>query len=309
MVHESSELDEEYIAIMFRSTVITYLYSFFEYCNILVPHIKGDSSINREEKIDEKNNFYRYIDEFKYFINNSTITIKNKDIKGINITKAICEEIAKELSNKMVSLGRELLRNNYKDIDLFKLFLDLKYSFDFDEIKKIESIFINEMEKRNNNERWEYIKNYVGSVNYESPSAKDALRGIGSINFYKIKFEEDLEFGRQSFYNIVIQKITREYGNFTDGFLTKIGHILKFISASKNPNIYIDDFNAGLTSKFDYLLLLYLLLPKDQPTEFVLNAKNYVDFKKITNIEMGRFMLDFPDGDLIQKEIDYALDI
>ena len=146
-------------------------------------------------------------------------------------------------------------------------------------------------------------------MHYESPSAKDALRGIGSINFYKIKFEEDLDFGRQSFYSIVMQKITREYGNYTDGFLTKIGQILKFISSTKNPEAYIDEFNAGFTSKFDYLLLLYLLLPKDQPSELVLNIKKYVDFKKITNLETGRFMLDAPDGELIQKEIDYALNI
>lgn len=254
----------------------------------------------------------KYLDNWKSFIVNSTILLNEKEIKGYNISKVICQEIRKKLEPEVVMLGRQILCDKYKEIDIELFFSHLYMSnptmslfFMKDENNAINK-FIAEMDNRAENERWDYIKNYVGSVGYEGKDARFALYAIGSINFYKINYNNDDSIARKHLYTIAINRIYQDYDYFLDGYINQISNILEILSNIPNPERYVKAIQHNFTSKFDLLLLLYLLLADKVRPEIIHLIKKWVNFSTLES-GVAEYMIDHPDEKIIKSEIDNAL--
>lgn len=268
------------------------------------PHSQYSISANSHHQVSKS------FDNWSNFIQHSSVVIDDLEYRNYNITEQLCEKIKKELDSEMVMLGRLLLRDQYdKDHITKKVFFKkyLETGMPYEEVMKLITYFVNEMAKRNKNERWEYQKNHVGSTHNENKQEKYALWALGYSNFYNIAYSNDNEISRQWYYDIVMQKMIREYGTFIDGFINAIQHSLNLIDKSPTSETYSDDFKAQFKSKFDYLLLLYLLLAKKLPSELVPRIKKYINFEKIVDLSTSEKMLDFPSIEQLRKEIEYAL--
>jgi len=301
--HDDQSFSDSELIKRLESCVITYLYAFFEYLDEIRPNIKIS------ESAEAISMFLRSLDNWDSFIQNSQIQIDGIIYSGYSITQQLCKKVYQLLRENMTWLGRALLCDNYEDRRTVKYIFYKIYTPHIppDKIEEMINRFQNEMKKRDYNGRWEYQKNHVGSTHYENNKEKEALRGLGSTSFYEIPYQDDYKPNRQHYYDRVIQDLYSNYGFFIDGFKNAISTTLEVIDKSLPSQRYITQLNNNLKTKFDYLLLLYLLLAKDFPDSFVTRAKKYIDWSAIVNIKISQKMLDLPNPEQIQAEIDHAL--
>jgi len=249
-----------------------------------------DSTKNRFA--EEKELFNEYLNNWKDLVKNSSVTIDDKEFKSYQITKALCKKIRDLMDIEAIDLGRTLLWEDFETLNklfYFKLAQAINgFEYFSDEFfaEKFREEFITDMKTMHKNDRWDYLKNHIGSRGTETESVKDALRTIGSVHFYKIDFER-----KEFHYRTVLLNIRNDYGEFVDGYILK------------------DLLNSQL-NVFDCLFLLYNLLARKIRVKSIENFRNFIDFNKLVFTDGVRsLMIDSISDKGFEKEIEFALDL
>lgn len=135
-------------------------------------------------KMEQDQIFYKSMDLLSNRILNSSILINGSSLQGIAIFKEMVEEIKRELELQSMHNARNLLcniPNEISDTHYIKILSAFYKNHVFDE--RVTE-FKDELLKLDNyNSRWEYIKRYLGSVNYESKEMAQALQDLGTVFF------------------------------------------------------------------------------------------------------------------------------
>jgi len=269
-------INKEKVELIFRRCQTQFNYE-------LINDIKSNLNISKDiyrgiQKINQKSEYNTYsfqtpfekaIANWKSFIEKSFIKSNNVEYKGYQIIKQLCKIILQYLRNEMLLFGRVILSDDYKKVySTYKHLINSIVKNGLDRISVEE--FIEAMDKRNENQRWEYLKKIIDSQRYESEEIRKTLISIGSIMFYKTVFQK-----RQPNYENVICKINEFYGDFTDPYLKHIRSILDIITETENDDEYIRMFNTEL-STYDCLFLLYNVLSKQLENDFINNIHRYI---------------------------------
>lgn len=264
--------------------------------------IKSFNEIIQLQNQTETQVFEKMIGLLTNFIEKSSINVDEKTIIGYSIAKKLCGKILINLQNEMYHFGRIILNNDFRLIQSLYPRLISKVIEPENGLPAFCNVdeFLYNMEQRDSNDRWEYLKFYLNGLTYETPEKRKVMDAIGSVFFYKSEFNR-----RKHFYNEVIYYINKDYGDFTLQYLHFIENILDLISKSVNPIILKDKLNS-LLSPYDCLLLLYNVLGNTIKPDFIRKIYIYIDFQKIIKFNLRSLMIDSPSDAEIEKEIEFG---
>lgn len=217
------------------------------------------------------------------------------------VLKLISEKFYEELSEQSIMIGRLLFTKTPEtvaDVHFMKLF-QATYGneaiFSFDDIKQE---FMSDMTSDSDcNQRWETLKKYIGSNGFESPQVRDALRATGSVNFYKLPFQD-----RRKYYKVVADNLLSEYGEFLDGYFKTITFLVNYADSAINKDTYIEFIKSQL-SKYELVILFYLI---SGSSENILKFKafhhnNILD--GLLNFGSLSLLIDCPPADVLKREL------
>lgn len=250
---------------------------------------------------NEDSIFYKLFDSLQYRIQNSSISTGGKEFSAHKSLKYIVDEFYKELSGEAVEIGRMLFctePEKVANVHYTKLFAAINGPAWIETFEEDRAAFIADITSQGHfNERWERLKDYIGSRGEESQSVREALRATGSVNFYKISFKS-----RQRHYTAALQRIQAERGEFLDGYLSTILYIANICSTSKNSLQYAQYAQSQLT-RYEVVILFYLLAGSDEKFVGAGNLKTLGLLNRLRTIDCQSLMLDLPSVEEIDREI------
>jgi hypothetical protein len=250
---------------------------------------------------NEDSIFYKLFDSLQYRIQSSSIVIDKNEFSAHNSLKYIVGQISKELSVEAVDIGRLLLCKDPKNVAIVhytKLFEAIKGQKWIETFEEDHTSFISDIEAQGNfNDRWEKIKDYIGSRGAESASIREALEATGSVNFYKIPFKD-----RQQHYSAALSRVMEEHGAFLDGYFRTILHIVEVAMASTNWMQYSRYAQSQLT-RYEVVILFYMLVGRGEEVVGKENIKVFGLLNRLRTIDCQGLMIDFPSQAEIDREI------
>lgn len=250
---------------------------------------------------NEDSIFYKLFDSLQYRIQNSSISIEGKEFSAHKSLKYIVDRFYRELSGEAVEIGRMLLctePEKVANVHYTKLFAAINGPTWIETFEEDRAAFISDITSQGHfNERWEQLKNYIGSRDEESQSIREALRATGSVNFYKIPFKS-----RQQHYAAALHRILAEQGEFLDGYLSTILYIADICATSKNSLQYARYAQSQLT-RYEVVILFYLLAGSEEKVVGAVNLKTLGLLNRLRTLDCQGLMIDFPSVEEIDKEI------
>lgn len=248
---------------------------------------------------NEDNLFFKLYDSLQNRISNSTIVVDDKTYTGYHILKILVKRFYEELYEQSIEIARLLLSNNpenISDIHFDKIFEAIEESrpeFSLDRQKFIDDI--NGYPDKN-----ERLKYYIGSRGEESRKLRKALFATGSVNFYKIRFDE-----RRARYIQVVESISASHGEFLDGYFKDICFLLMFVAKTFNRAAYINFLKSQLT-KYELIIIFYLVAGRDTKLGSMKNLMDFGFMDELLTIGCQSLMIDCPSDKVMKKEIDYV---
>ncbi len=238
--------------------------------------------------------FYKILDNQQQRIVNFSLKDESGEISSYETLNYFVTKLYNKIEKDCVLLGRTLLKRMPEKIaSLYYMKLlqaqSSNYSTDF----AIEAELLSKkLISLNENERWEHIKDYVGSVGYESEKQHAALRALGCVYFYKIDFEEY----RRDIYASVFNSNNKKYGSFYDGYFKNLEYIVDFIQQSKSKITYAQYLIAQLTRYEKVFIFYYLASEKAEKS-----LCKFVEENKILDdlLDYNYLLIDLPS----QKEL------
>lgn len=245
--------------------------------------------------------FYRILDTQQNRIINTTIQNPPAPVNysGYAIFSLLSTLIRNNIKTKLALLVRRLICENPLLVDddllLDKLFVarepgyvSSQYQHKRDEFRQLIRMV--------RDQRWEFLKVYLGPIGNESPTVQKALEEIGGNLFYKVDFEY-----RKVIYRNVFESLLRTHGFFLDRYLQELEFLCQFIESSSNRGSHLSYFGSQLT-KYEYVIIFYYLLSKHA-------SENFLDFFD-RNIGLqdkfascASLLIDTPSDENIQEEI------
>jgi hypothetical protein len=260
---------------------------------------------------NEDNIFFKLCDSLENRITNSSVIVNDTQHIGQQALKAVTNRFHEELSMETIEIARLLLCTVPEKIatvhymklfeaiwSYLKLFEAMKGHRYLDSYADDMENFINDINRQPNfNSRWDLLKNYIGSTNAIAPNILDALRAMGSVNFYKIPFSE-----RRLHYVNVVQRISNEYGELLDGYFRSVCFLLEFSASAVNKDIYVEYLKAKLT-KYELIIIFYLVAGREDELD---SMKYLLDFGIMNGLfksHCNSLMLDLPSNEELEYEI------
>jgi hypothetical protein len=151
---------------------------------------------------------------------------------------------------------------------------------------------------KNLDDRWELLKYYFGSSGFETDPIKEVLQATGSVNFYKISFQD-----RQHHYSAVLERIMDGYGQLLDGYLETLLHIADVAKASSSRLEYARYLRSQLTS-YEIVIIFYMLLGSDATRRQ--RSRTLYDLGILSRLQTNEclsLMIDWPDAEVIDREL------
>jgi len=259
------------------------------------------SSQNQFKRLNEDNIFYRLLDALHARILHNSISIDAGEISGYRSIKYIAELYNRELSQEAVKIARNLFYRSPESIDnvhfakLFQLLYPSDYLANFESYR---NNFIKQILERNLDDRWELLKYYFGSSGFETDQIKEVLRATGSVNFYKISFQD-----RQHHYSAVLERIMDGHGQLLDGYLETLLHIADVAKASSSRLEYARYLRSQLTS-YEIVIIFYMLSGSDATRRQ--RSRTLYDLGILSRLQTNEclsLMIDWPDAEVIDREL------
>jgi Putative phage abortive infection protein len=256
---------------------------------------------NQFKRQNDDSVFYKLFDALQYRIQHSSVAIDGTDFFAHKSLKYIAEKMRTELSAEAIEIGRMLLCKEPENVAIVhytKLLEALNgrnwcETFDVD-----REAFIADITAQGAfNERWEQLKNYIGSRGEETASVREALRATGGVNFYKIPFKE-----RQHHYSAALRKVLADHGEFLDGYFRTILQIAEVASASTNRLQYSRYVQSQLT-RYEVVILFYMLAGREEKVAGAENLKLLGLLNRLRKIDCQSLMIELPSEAEIDKEL------
>lgn len=245
--------------------------------------------------------FYKLFESLQYRIQHSSILIKGEEFSAHKSLKYIAESIYSELSTEAVEVGRMLLCKQPEKIDnvqYAKLFEALNGREWIETFEEDRIAFISEISGQGHfNARWERLKYYIGSRGEEPEAIKEALRAIGSVNFYVIPFQD-----RKRHYVAALQRVLKRHGEFLDGYLSTILYIAEVCARSNNSSQYARYAKSQLT-RYEVIIIFYMLAGSDEEVVGADNMKALGFLSRLRTHDCQFLMIDWPSNEQIDREI------
>ncbi|MEZ7514093.1 putative phage abortive infection protein [Flavobacterium frigidarium] len=268
--------------------------------------LKAQIDANEEIKIQfQRQNqdqlFFRLIDNLHNRITNYSFNTPEgtgqMEIKSFEVLSYLIKKFRREMYRECILFGRQLLAKIPEQIaeNFFMKIINANSVLkEHDIIKGIE--LRNEIIKiAEFNDRWEFIKLYVDSHNYETPEQRNALQSIGTVYFYKTPLEM-----RYTIYQIVFENIYREFGGFFDGYFNSLKYVLNFIDNIEDNSFFVDYLKNNLTS-YEKAFIFYYIASNRVSAEFKELIKKY---DLISDLEQNNsFFVDSPSKEEFEKEL------
>lgn len=256
------------------------------------------------EKQNDVQVFHKLLEMLQNRITSTNLIINRKSISSYGVFKHLCDCIYNELEIECVGLGRRLLHKKPTDISdncYMNLFRAINGDGFIDSYEADKADLIEKMISNKDNQAWEELKLYLGSCDNEKTGVADALRTIGSVNFYKVNFTD-----RRYCYEMVHQRLTEEYGDILDGYIRSLRFILSFTLASIDRDHYLKVLRSQL-SRYELIVLFNCLASGDVEEDFKEDVKLSGLLNGLVNLDCRLIMLDLPSEETIRAEIELVL--
>ncbi|MFN3444415.1 MAG: putative phage abortive infection protein [Bacteroidia bacterium] len=264
---------------------------------------------NKNQK--EQNNlikeqlFFRLVDNLNQRIINfsySESTVSgNADYVSYKSLDNLVKKFLYKIDYKCIALGRQLLAKQPEKIDIVHYIKilqanTLNESGLIENAKELQQAII---DSDDFNKRWEYIKAYVGSTNYENEKQNEALKSIGRVNFYKIDFKQ-----REDLYISTYDEIYRDFGGFMDGYTKNIAYLVDFVMKNPENPFFIDYLKSNLSTQ-ELILIFYFCASRksNEKTRNQIKKANLLEGIKQTRDKF----IDAPSELELTTEIDNIL--
>lgn len=247
--------------------------------------------------------FYKAMESLESRVSNAKITHGSVEFENYSILKLIVSEIKNHLSYSCVYLGRDLLCESPESIDntqYYKMFQAVLIDFEMSNFENEKKTFIEYITAIEDiSTRWESAKTYFGASEHESEALKDALRAIGSVNFYKVKFEE-----RFFCYLGAMNYVEDKFGEFLNGYIKSLNYIFLHIDGSIDKKVY-EKFILSQLNKYEIVIMFYYILSCEDSKISELIIKTGV-LESISEKECLRLLIDIPSERDIIEDIQHA---
>lgn len=205
------------------------------------------------------------------------------------------------IDDKCNSFGRQLLAkypDRVGDVQYRKILQanSLSHFRSQEEISEFRDKLIN---KNDFNERWEYLKAFIGSTDNKDSKVVDALKSIARVLFYKLDLHE-----KKGVYFGTYDDIYNDYGGFLDGYMKNLRYLLKFIENNDSNDFFIDYIMNNLSTQ-ELVLIFYYCASRKSGPEFKRLVKRY-DLLKDVHLARNSF-IDSPSEEELSAEIEAIL--
>lgn len=240
--------------------------------------------------------FFRLMDNQQVKILNYSINA-NKEYKSFEALDYLNKQLLKEMNKQMCNWGRHIICKYTEKIadDYFVRIYTrdtvLGNAFPIKEAIQLK----NDLLTKNYNDRWEYLKSYVGSTNHESAKQKDVLESIANVYFYKIPFN-----GRQDIYSRAYSEVYKKNSVFLDNYFNGIVHIMKVLNSISKDTFHLDYFKTNI-SNTEKSIIFYNIAAKESSQEIALLLENMQLLNNLYN--NNSFFIDAPGYDEFQEEL------
>lgn len=112
---------------------------------------------------------------------------------------------------------------------------------------------------------------------------------------------------RRQCYNIVVQSVSNEYGEFLDGYCKNIAFLVQYSAGASNKKTYIDFIKSQL-SNYELIILFYLISGNQEDTEKFREFKNNGILDGMFKVGCQSLMIDFPSTEIIKQEIEFIFE-
>jgi hypothetical protein len=252
---------------------------------------------------NEDNIFFRLYESLQNRINTSSAIIDNENHTAHQVLKLVVNRFYEELSKQSIEIARLLLCNTPEKISnthYIKIFQAINGNKAIHTFQQDQDNFITDMNSQKDfNAKWERLKYYIGSRYEEGDAVREALRATGRVNFYKLPFEE-----RRQHYNTAVQSLSKEYGELLDGYYKNIAFLVQYAAEASNKKIYMDFIKSQL-SKYELIILFYLIAGNQEDTEKFREFKNNGIFDGMFKVGCQSLMIDCPSIEIIKQEIEF----
>ncbi len=251
---------------------------------------------------NEDSVFYKLIDSLQNRIQHSIVSVDGKDFSAHKSLKHIADRIYAELSLESVEIGRMLFckaPESVENVHYSKLLEALNPRKWIETFHEDREAFIADINSRGNfNDRWEQLKNYIGSSGEETVRVREALQATGSVNFYKIPFKE-----RQRHYYSALRRVLDDHGEFLDGYFSTLLYISEVVAVSTNRTQYAQYVRSQLT-RYEVIILFYMIAGQEGGRPFrgrILHELGLLE--RLRTIDCQSLMIDLPSTEQIDKEL------
>lgn len=268
--------------------------------------LKAQIDANEEIKIQfQRQNqdqlFFRLIDNLHNRITNysfnTTINGGQMEIKSFEVLTFLIKQFKKEMVGECALFGRQLLAKIPEQIaeNFYEEIINANNALKEQDKTKAIELRNGIIKIADFDDRWEFIKLYVNSNNFENPEQRNALQSIGIVYFYKTPLEM-----RYTIYHKIFENIYRKFGGFFDGYFNSLKYVLKFIDAIKDNSFFVDYLKNNLTS-FEKAFIFYYIASNKVTTEFKELIKKY---DLISDLQQNNsFFVDRPSKEEFEKEL------
>ena len=245
--------------------------------------------------------FFRLFDSLHSRIEASVIEVNGSSISGHQCLKHIVERFHQELSNEAVDLARLLLTNTPETIDntqYMKLFEAMRGRRAYEDFSKERKNFIEGIQSAGSfNDRWEKLKFDIGSRGEETERIRQALRSMGSVNFYKIPFKD-----RQPHYAAALHRVVEDHGELLDGYLSTVLLVTAVASEAANRTVY-EKFTRSQLTRYEVVIIFYLLIGQQIPLEGRQTVRDVGAISRLRTLDCQSLMIDMPSAEQIDTEL------
>ena len=251
--------------------------------------------------------FLKLVDNLNNRIVN--LSLSSKDEEGVlhtydsfHAVDWLINNLSMKMTQECVSLGRHFLAKypELVPIHLYSRIIDLNPGVTYySEIENPNELREAILQIENYNDRWEYIKEYVGSTDNKDAKINRVLQSIGSLLFYKTPFEE-----RQGAYENAYQSIFDKAGSFLDSYMRNLAYILEQVALNSNNSFFTDYMKSNLSTQ-EFVLILYYCTSSKSTEGFRELIRR---FKLLEEVQLlrGKFV-DVPLLEEMTNEIDFIL--
>lgn len=263
---------------------------------------------NQKEQTDllKEQLFFRLVDNLNQRIINFSYTDdeidRSLDHQSYKALDNLAKKFLYKIDYKCIALGRQLLASIPEKIDIvhYVKIVQANSLNDLPIIENAEQLRDSIVAIKTFNERWEYIKVYVGSTDSTNEQVNNALKSIGHVNFYNTPFTE-----REGIYISTYDEIYRDFGGFLDGYTKNITYLIDFTNKNSNNPFFLDYLKSNLSTQ-ELILIFYFCASRKS------NANIRSQIKKINFLEdIGQArekFIDVPSKITLLEELGLILD-